>query len=254
MKSGKPVLEDVFSSGAQLHPFFYLCHLTTALEYCEVLFSGIDRALSLCNIALINAVCCTYLSVINRVTLYPRPKNLDESFWLSSFFVTNAPIQFQNHLAEKRNTQLSLDGKWIAVKYGDDIKLFERKSKKHQLFDYGNSAYVISGVVDFAFVYCTRSCLCHCGQIASRPISSDWYHSFKCVRTLAIVLRAKASCVCISCQGHGKNHLYERFYHLPSFAQLDTFACSARWSNIFPSGYHSVPLVRRDVDVFRNNG
>ena len=157
MKSGKPVLEDVFSSGAQLHPFFYLCHLTTALEYCEVLFSGIDRALSLCNIALINAVCYTYLSVINRVTLYPRPKNLDESFWLSSLFVTNAPIQFQNHFAEKRNTKLSLDGKWIAVKYGDDIKLFERKRKKHQLFDYGKPAYVISDVVDFAFANCSNA-------------------------------------------------------------------------------------------------
>jgi len=52
MQTGKSALEQAFSSGVQLSPFTYVCHLGTALEKCGMLFSGIDKSLSLCNIAL----------------------------------------------------------------------------------------------------------------------------------------------------------------------------------------------------------
>jgi len=55
--TGRSALEQDFSSGVQLSPFTYLYHLGTALEKYGVLFSGIDKALSLCNIALLSAVC-----------------------------------------------------------------------------------------------------------------------------------------------------------------------------------------------------
>jgi len=57
VQTGKSALEQAFSSGAQLSPFIYLCHLGTALEKCGVLFSGVDKSLSLCNIALLSTVC-----------------------------------------------------------------------------------------------------------------------------------------------------------------------------------------------------
>jgi len=57
VQTGRSALEQAFSSGLQLSPFTYLCHLGTALEKCGVLFSGIDKSLSLCNIALLSTVC-----------------------------------------------------------------------------------------------------------------------------------------------------------------------------------------------------
>ena len=57
LQSGRSALEQAFSSGVQLTPFTYLCHLGTALEKCGLLFSGIDKSPSLCNIALVNTVC-----------------------------------------------------------------------------------------------------------------------------------------------------------------------------------------------------
>ena len=57
MQTGRSALEQAFSSGVQLTPFTYLCHLGTALEKCGLLFSGIDKSPSLSNIALLNTVC-----------------------------------------------------------------------------------------------------------------------------------------------------------------------------------------------------
>ena len=57
LQTCRSALEQAFSSGVQLTPFTYLCHAGTALEKCGLLFSGIDKSLSLCNIALLNIVC-----------------------------------------------------------------------------------------------------------------------------------------------------------------------------------------------------
>ena len=56
-QTGISALEQAFRSGAELTPFTYLCHLGTALEKCGLLFSGIDKSPSLCNIALLSTVC-----------------------------------------------------------------------------------------------------------------------------------------------------------------------------------------------------
>ena len=56
MQTGKSVLDQALSSGIQMSPFSYLCHLGNALELCGVLFSHIDEALSICNVALLNTV------------------------------------------------------------------------------------------------------------------------------------------------------------------------------------------------------
>ena len=57
MQTGKPVLNLALSSGVEVSPFIHFCHLGTAFETCGTLFTGIDKALSLANIALLSTIC-----------------------------------------------------------------------------------------------------------------------------------------------------------------------------------------------------
>lgn len=54
-QTGMPVLQQVFSQGNQLNPFTYLCHVTCAFGNLEVGCCGIEKAMSVCNIAMVNA-------------------------------------------------------------------------------------------------------------------------------------------------------------------------------------------------------
>ena len=159
LQSGRPVFEEVFSSGVELSPGLYLCHLTAALERCEALFSDIEKSLSLCNVALINAVFYMYLSGrVYRVPFlsYRRPY---ESFWYSSFFLENLPTDFQNYtVRDTRGERLSPDGKWMAVRKMFDlddraVMLFENRNQQYQRFEYEEPVYVIRKVKNFAFSY-----------------------------------------------------------------------------------------------------
>ena len=62
LRTGMPLLQQVFSNDSQLNPFTYLCHVTCAFsEYrLKVECSGIENAVSVCNIAAIIAVCCAW--------------------------------------------------------------------------------------------------------------------------------------------------------------------------------------------------
>ena len=57
LQTGKPVLHLALSSGVEVGPFIHFCHLGTAFEVCGTLFTGIDKALSLSNIALLSTIC-----------------------------------------------------------------------------------------------------------------------------------------------------------------------------------------------------
>ncbi len=63
LQSGKPVLQQVFSQGVQLNPFTYFCHVSCAYSECGQLMgcSGIEEAMSVCNIAAVTVVCCALL-------------------------------------------------------------------------------------------------------------------------------------------------------------------------------------------------
>ena len=56
--TGRPLLLDVFSSESQLNSFSYFCHIAGAFDKwgVEVGCSGMDKAVSVCNIAVVNAV------------------------------------------------------------------------------------------------------------------------------------------------------------------------------------------------------
>ena len=57
-QTGKPVINVALSSGrVEVCPFIHFFHLGTAFETCGTLFTGIDKALSLANIALLSTIC-----------------------------------------------------------------------------------------------------------------------------------------------------------------------------------------------------
>ena len=55
-RTGKPALDVAFSSDVDVSPFIHFCHLGTALEECETLFTGIEKALSFSNVALLSII------------------------------------------------------------------------------------------------------------------------------------------------------------------------------------------------------
>ena len=57
-QTGRSLLEDAFSQGGQLNPITYVCHLTSAFTKLRgrMWCSGIDKAVSIANIATVNAV------------------------------------------------------------------------------------------------------------------------------------------------------------------------------------------------------
>ena len=58
LRSGQPLLHDVFNQDAQLNPFAYFCHVTAALGPWgrEIKCFGVDKVVSVCNIAVVTAV------------------------------------------------------------------------------------------------------------------------------------------------------------------------------------------------------
>ena len=79
LQTGKPVF-DLALSGVKVSPFIHFCHLGTAFEICGALFTGIGKALSLANIALLSTICHHLLF---RSSILPKPY-----FSLSSFLPT----------------------------------------------------------------------------------------------------------------------------------------------------------------------
>ena len=60
LQTGMPLLQQVFSHDIQLNQFTYLCHVTCAMSGygLKMKCSGIEKALSVCNIAAVSVVCC----------------------------------------------------------------------------------------------------------------------------------------------------------------------------------------------------
>ena len=149
VQSGRPVLEEAFSSDVGLTPFTYLCHVTSALEGHMALLSPLvtKGRLLFSSVAFINFLSCF---------LRKFPHNFDESFWLESFCVMNIPIEFQNRPAMESRLSLSPDGTWIAVRRPSyQVCLFKKSVLER--FDCNKSGHIINDVQQFAFT--DDSCL-----------------------------------------------------------------------------------------------
>ena len=58
LETGRPLLQDVFNQCAQLNPFTYFCHVTSAFDKWgkEIGCAGVDQVVSVCNIAVVTAI------------------------------------------------------------------------------------------------------------------------------------------------------------------------------------------------------
>ena len=58
LETGRPLLQDVFNQCAQLNPFTYFCHVTSAFDNWgkEIGCAGVDQVMSVCNIAVVAAI------------------------------------------------------------------------------------------------------------------------------------------------------------------------------------------------------
>ena len=58
LETGRPLLQDVFNQCAQLNPFTYFCHVSSAFDKWgkEIGCAGVDQVMSVCNIAVVTAV------------------------------------------------------------------------------------------------------------------------------------------------------------------------------------------------------
>ena len=108
MQTGKLVPDLALFSGVEVSPFIHFCHLGTAFEVCGTLFSGIGKALSLPNIALLSTICHHLLFRDSRLL----------TRCLSTKFVLHRYLSFSLRPTLRYNWQTpDLDGK---VSFGVD--------------------------------------------------------------------------------------------------------------------------------------
>ena len=81
-QTGMPVLQQVFSQSIQLDPLTYLCHVACAFGNLEVGCCGIEKALSVCNIAMVNAF-LGYENFCFKNELQLNPSSLPHPNWES---------------------------------------------------------------------------------------------------------------------------------------------------------------------------
>ena len=58
LKTGRPLLQDIFNQCTQFNPFTYFCHVTSAFDKWgrEIGCAGVDQVMSVCNIAVVTAI------------------------------------------------------------------------------------------------------------------------------------------------------------------------------------------------------
>jgi len=161
-RTGKSALEQAFSSVAQMSPFTYLCHLGTALENCSKLFSGVDSAPSLCNIALLTTVFYyhIYSSVFLRLTRSSLSLKVFDDDNLQTFTNTlleaqNLPDVGQSGQFTRSLPRVSPDRKWVAIRRNHfgwpTVQLYRRQHQHQHNLGWGSPVHYIDGVLSFAF-------------------------------------------------------------------------------------------------------
>ena len=175
LQSGQPLLHEVFNQDAQLNSFAYFCHVANAfgdrgrLAQC----SGVDKALSVCNIAVVTAVDrlleATGLYVIDYPCL-PRPilksdriglfrwSEFDEALLcasLKSDFLEHFPIGFQDLCGKQVSFCLSPKKEWM-VKYTsilEEIQLLQTRIQEENSGNYSSSKkkHRMTNIASFTF-------------------------------------------------------------------------------------------------------
>ena len=175
LQSGQPLLHEVFNQDAQLNSFAYFCHVANAfgdrgrLAQC----SGVDKALSVCNIAVVTAVDrlleATGLYVIDYPCL-PRPilksdriglfrwSEFDEALLcasLKSDFLEHFPIGFQDLCGKQVSFCLSPKKEWMVTYTSilEDIQLLQTRIQEENSGNYSSSKkkHRMTNIASFTF-------------------------------------------------------------------------------------------------------
>ena len=165
-QTGKPVINVALSSGrVEVCPFIHFCHLGTAFETCGTLFTGIDKALSLANIALLSTICHHLLFRKSRyLKRFTDLFNGDtyEAIEKASVLSTVSPIiasELENLPDEGKKVFFSNSIPcsspgviWVAKRVAESVVwLFRVTHPYYQQQHSNNPEYVIEEVAQFGF-------------------------------------------------------------------------------------------------------
>ena len=163
LQSGQPLLHDVFSQDAQFDSFAYFCHVASAFDKwgrCAPC-SGVDEALSVCNIAVVTAVDrllnTTDLHMIQWLAkLKSDWKGFDKALFcasLKSDFVEHFPRGFLDLFGKPVSFCLSPEKEWM-VKFGSsrsEIKLLQTRIQVEYSRNSSKKKYRMTNIGCFTF-------------------------------------------------------------------------------------------------------
>lgn len=179
VQSGRPFLDELFSSDVDLSTFSKVCFMATTPErYNKLIYKWV---FPLFNNNLNSTLC--YLVGEKIFSTDPFQKELTdakrkESY--GSFCVVNTPPVSQNCPHAMKNSRVSLDQKWIAVGGYDENVYLLKKESHIEHFNYKNPVHVINDVKHFAFtndcsvfIYSTEPKLLHALCLQSGTLLSS---------------------------------------------------------------------------------
>ena len=174
LQSGQPLLHEVFNQDAQLNSFAYFCHVANAFDGRGRLAqcSGVDKALSVCTIAVVTAVD----SILDATVLYPIDdcwpllflksdrlgrfplSKFDEALLcasLKSDFLEHFPIGFLDLYGKQVYFCLSPKREW-KVKYTSrhgEIQLLQTRIQEENSGNYSSSKkkHRMTNIASFTF-------------------------------------------------------------------------------------------------------
>ena len=98
LQSGQPLLHEVFNQNAQLNSFAYFCHVANTFDDWGRLAqcSGVGKALSVCNVAVVTALGRLLNSISYQIDFFPTSRFYEELFCasLKSDFLEHFPRRF----------------------------------------------------------------------------------------------------------------------------------------------------------------
>ncbi|KAL9974417.1 hypothetical protein ACROYT_G011444 [Oculina patagonica] len=136
LQTGMPVLQQIFSQEVQLNPFTYLCHVTyVASEWgLKMECSGIEKAISVCNIAAVNAVCCAFFGHIYFSRALELSWEINERRELGNLYKLEREIKLEREqLLKVEQEQRMQDQCWVQVQERVQERLMELKWLRYEL-------------------------------------------------------------------------------------------------------------------------
>ena len=151
LQSGQPLLHEVFNQNAQLNSFAYFCHVANAFDDWGRLAqcSGVGKALSVCNVAVVTAVGRLLNSTISyQIGFFPVSRFYEELFCasLKSDFLEHFPRRFLDLSAEQVSFCLSPEKEWMVKRTSrlGEIQLLQTEIREENSRNHSSSKKKLS--------------------------------------------------------------------------------------------------------------